>query len=220
MASGERCVLLARDVSWRSFADYARSVVARLDARVIDIAEGPDQCLWTLSIAAQRYWLCREDHGGEVTLEPCDAAAGAAIDEVRQALRKSRPPIDVEFRLIETEDELPCLDSGEVDLDRFIRDELGWGGDVAEDSLALEIARQIQDVRAGRVGDARNGGDAICITISPTAVWLEYAIPGAPRPGTPIEMHGFVDVFVRWFERVNPPLGQSIRAVVWPRAFA
>ena len=218
MASGERCLALGRDVSWAAFPDYARAVARRLAARVVDEVDGGTERLLTIDVEGQRYWLTWDTYADHVSLEPCDAEAGRPMHVLRERLRASRGAADVAFRLRDEPGALARLDTGVDALDFFLRDELGTGGGVDEDSLTLEIARQLSDVRRGVAPRVANGSDAIFVSIEPAGVCLEYAMPGAPRPGVLVSLHTFADVFARWFEHANPTLGAVIRQVVWPPA--
>jgi hypothetical protein len=219
MASGQSSLALGRQVSRAAFPEYAQRVAQRLGAQIVEAAEDPVESLLTLAIGNRRYWLVWEAHADPVSLEPCDADAGAHMAELKLALLRTRGAMDAMFRVRDATDELARLDSGVGILDFLLRDELGRGGEVDEDSLTLELARQIHDVRLGRIPRGLNGSDAVFVTIEPDGVRFEYAMPGAPRPGDiRVSLHSFADVFTRWFERVNPALGAVIREIIWPRA--
>jgi hypothetical protein len=218
MASGHAALNLGRDVPWNVFPDYALAVARRLGAAIVDAADGPGQRQYTLDIDGRRYWLVRDDYSSYVSLEPHDARAHERMQALRARLRETRGAADAVFRLRGEPGALPRIDTGVHELDFFLREELGTGGSVDEDSLTLELASQLADMRLGRAQRIANGSDAIFVTITPASVCLEYAAPKAPRPGVLVTLHSFADVFAAWFEEANPALGAKIREIVWPRA--
>lgn len=219
MASGQQSLDLGRDVSRAAFPEYAQRIAQRLSAKIVDAVEDPVELLLTLAIESRRYWLVWEAHARHVSLDPCDADAGAHMAELKLALLRSRGAMDAVFRVRDEPGDFARVDCGVGILDFLLRDELGRGGQVDEDSLTIELARQIRDVRLGRIPRALNGSDAVFVTIEPEGVRFEYAMPGAVRPGDIlVSLHSFADVFTRWFEHVNPALGAAIREIIWPRA--
>lgn len=215
MASGQWSLRLGDRVPSSAFDGYAESVAARLGAEIVDRVDGPGTRVWMLARDGLEYRLSWEDHPNDVSLEPATAAAGATMDAVRAALRGTAGAADVVFRVRRDADGRPRLATGCAELDTLLGDDLGTG-DPDEDSLELEIAQGIRDVRRGTVPFARNGSDAVLIEIAPAGVRLEYAFPGAWRPGALLAMASFVDVFVRWFETVHPALGARLGDIAWP----
>lgn len=90
MASGQRSLRLTERVTYEGFAPYAEAVVAALGGRVTSRADGPDERVWTIEIAGAAYWLAVDEFVLGVSLEPCDAVAGARMDRIRHALVEIR----------------------------------------------------------------------------------------------------------------------------------
>ena len=86
MASGERALRLTAQVTWDGFPDYAADVVARLGGVIVGRADGGDERVWTFDRNGSKYWISFEDYSGEASIDPRDAIAGAAMDEIRGSL--------------------------------------------------------------------------------------------------------------------------------------
>ena len=86
MASGDDSLLLSDRVDWDSFPAYAGEIVRLLGGAVVDRVDGPDQRLWTVSIANQLFWLTYEDSPPGVSLDPQNRDASAMVPGIRQTL--------------------------------------------------------------------------------------------------------------------------------------
>jgi hypothetical protein len=219
MASGERSLELTDAVTWDAFPSYAEAVAARLGGRVVGRADGPDQRVWTVERdgALARYWITLEDLGSgpTVSVDPCDATAGATMDAVREtllAVRGAAIPLDV------TRDAAGRTRAvtGCAELDTFLSDDLGWGGEVddPEEPMVQELVREIREYRDGRRAAVTNGGDLVCVRIDADGARLELMLPGAPRPGPVLATDAFVDVVLRWFDVVHPELAAKLRRML------
>ncbi|MBI2684747.1 MAG: DUF3630 family protein [Acidobacteria bacterium] len=217
MASGERSLLLTREVPAGEFPRYAAKIAERIGGAIVDRAEDPSERVWTVDRDGLRFWITHEDYGPgpEVALEPQSAAAGATMDEIRRKLIATQTPREIVFRLARDEQGRLMLASGCYELDYFLNYDLGGGGDVNDrDSLTQEIFGQIRDFRMGRCADVRNGGDGVCVRLDARGARLELAVPGAARPGPLLDEDEFVSVMLRWFDAVNPDLAVRLRSIL------
>ena len=91
MASGQQSLRLTAAIGWNAFPDYAEAVVALLGGKFTSRADSGDERVWTFERGGAQYWISFEDYSGEASIEPRDAVAGAAMEELRATLVKSRP---------------------------------------------------------------------------------------------------------------------------------
>jgi hypothetical protein len=88
MASGQSSLLLTGKISWEEFPAYAECVVALIGGRLGTRADGGGERVWCVERGGLNYWITWDDLDPGVSIEPCDAAAGAAIEEIRDLLRQ------------------------------------------------------------------------------------------------------------------------------------
>jgi len=88
MASGQSSLLLTLRISWDEFPAYAETVVALIGGRLGTRADAGGERVWCFERGGLNYWITWDDLDPGVSIEPCDAAAGAAMEELRETLRQ------------------------------------------------------------------------------------------------------------------------------------
>lgn len=91
MASGQRCLLLSYRVSWEGFPDYAEAIASLIGARLGRRIDSGGERVWRLDRDGLNYWITWDDLDPGVSIEPCDAEAGASMETLLELLLRARP---------------------------------------------------------------------------------------------------------------------------------
>ena len=81
---------LTQSLRWSEFPEYAETLAAALDGRILSRADSPVERVWTILIRGQEYWLAFQDYPYDVCLDAYYPEASEQIEEIREAFLELR----------------------------------------------------------------------------------------------------------------------------------
>lgn len=90
LAPGNLSLSLTQSLGWSEFPEYAETLAAALDGRILSRAESPVDRVWRILIRGQEYWLAFQDDPYDVCLDARYPEASEQIEEIRESLLELR----------------------------------------------------------------------------------------------------------------------------------
>jgi hypothetical protein len=91
MHSGNRSLVLEEDIDYESFPIAAEKWAKTLGLHIVQKIDGPGERLWGCDKDGKQFWLAFDDWFPEISLEPRDDEAAAAISSIGASIGAHEP---------------------------------------------------------------------------------------------------------------------------------